>query len=254
MKRRTHIGSSLGVVLVTLTLASILIFGSLSAGLQQLELSNHLQLRARARDSAESVIHLAIAKLAKEPTFGANHAPGEVLRCAAPELDEGCSAVLSFEPSTAAANHIPASTNNLNSEASAIADGGRSIPGTSCHLVALGKCYSEQIQIETVYVQPPFPTGCASSGPVKLQSVRLWGIPPSTSMQTNASTAAAFLQTVPPIPAHVYTNCRNPDGLTLGPGTSIRGNAACSGGIVQDPSAIVDGELQPNSRDNPPSC
>ena len=141
MKKKAQLGSSLGVVLVTLTLASILIFGSISAGLQQLEMSNHLQLRARARDSAESVLHLAIAKLAKDPNFGANHSPGSVLRCDAPELEAGCSAVLSFDPAIASANHIPASTNNLNSEASALADGGRSIPGTSCHLVALGKCF-----------------------------------------------------------------------------------------------------------------
>ncbi|MFN8609073.1 MAG: hypothetical protein U0931_16175 [Vulcanimicrobiota bacterium] len=243
-------GSSLGVVLVTITLGSLLVFGSLSAGLQQLELSNHLQLRARARDSAESVLHLAIAKLAKEPAFGAAHESTAVLSCGAPGLGDGCSAVLSFDSATASSNHIPMSTNNLASDTSAVADGGRAIPGNSCHLVALGQCFSEKIQIETVYIQPPFPTGCASSGQVKLQDVRLWGIPPSTVMQTSASSAQTFLQSVPPVPAHVYTNSRKPDGLILGRGTSIRGNAACSGGIVQDPSAIVDGEIQPHSRDN----
>jgi len=248
---RARRGSSLGVVLVTLTLGVILLFGSLSAGLQHMELANHLQLRALARDSAESLIHLAIAKLAKDPGFGSSHEAGSVLRCTAPGLAEGCSAVLSFEPATAAANHIPASTNNLASGSSAVADGGRSIPGNSCHLVALGQCFSEQIQIETVYIQPPFPTGCASSGPVRLESVRLWGIPPSTVMQTQATTSGAFLRSVPAIPAHVYTNSSNPDGLILGPNTSIRGNAACSGGIIQDPTASVDGELRPNSPNNP---
>lgn len=250
MKSRATLGSSLGVVLVTLTLGSILMFVSMSAGLQQMELSNHLQLRARARDSAESLIHLAIAKLSKDPGFGSSHEPGSVLRCTAPDLGDGCSAVLSFEPATAAAHHIPASTNNLASQATALADGGRTIPGNSCHLVALGQCYSEKIQIETVFIQPPFPTGCACGGPVKLDSVRLWGIPPSAVMQTNASTSGAFLQSVPVIPAHVYSNSLAPDGLTIGPNSSIRGNAACCGGIVQDPSAVVDGEVLPNSRTN----
>lgn len=250
MRKSGSSGSSLGVVLVTLTLGSILLFVSMSAGLQQMEMSNHLQLRSRARDSAESVIHLAIAKLSKDPGFGSSREPGSVLRCAAPDLAEGCQAVLSFEAATAAANRIPTSTNNLASQSPGVGDGGRPLPGHSCHLVALGQCYSQKIQIETVFIQPPFPTGCASSGPVRLDSVRLWGIPPSTPMQSNATSSGAFLQTIPAIPAHVYTNSPNPDGLIIGPNTSIRGNAACCGGILQDPSAVVDGEVQPNSRTN----
>ena len=231
------------MVLVTLTLGTLLLFLSLSAGLQQLEWTSQLQLRARARDAAESVLQLAMAKLAKEPSFGFNHPGGAVLRLDAPALAKDCSAVISFDTAVAASEHIPVSTNNLNSDNSAAADG-RTIPGRSCHLVALGSCFSQKLQVETVYVQPPYPSGCASTGPVKLKSVRLWGLPanqvPSFPLVPNRS-----------VPAHVYTNCALANGLEIGPNCDLIGDAACQGGITVDPSARVQGEVRPYSAPNP---
>ena len=239
-KRR---GSSLGMVIVTLTLGTLILFFSLSAGLQQLEWSSQLQLKARARDAAESMIQLSMAKLCKDPTFGQGHAAGSVLRCGSPGLADDCTGLVSFDTQVASAAHIPVSTNNLASSASALADG-RTIPNNSCHLVALGTCFSQKIQIETVYIQPPFPSGCASSGPVKLKSVRLWGLPPN-------QLPSSPLLPDPSVPAHVYTNSNLANGLDIGPGCEILGNAACTGGILKDPSARVDGELQPYSKANP---
>lgn len=236
-------GSSLGMVIVTLTLGTLILFFSLSAGLQQMEWSSQLQLKARARDAAESMIQLAMAKLCKDPTFGQGHAAGSVLRCGPPGLADDCTGLVSFDTQVAAAAHIPVSTNNLASSASALADG-RTIPNNSCHLVALGTCFSQKIQIETVYIQPPFPSGCASSGPVKLKSVRLWGLPPN-------QVPSSPLLPDPSVPAHVYTNSPSATGLDIGPGCEILGNAACAGGILKDPSARVTGELQPYSKANP---
>ncbi|MBS2040724.1 hypothetical protein JST97_37400 [bacterium] len=236
-------GSSLGMVIVALTLGSLLIFGSLSAGLQQMEWTSQLQLRARARDAAESVLQLAMAKLAKDPTFGLNHAGGAVLRLDPPVLANDCHAVVSFDSAVAAGEHIPVSTNNLNSESSGAADG-RTIPARSCHLVALGSCFSQKLQIETVYVQPPYPSGCASSGPVKLKSVRLWGLPAN-------QTPVFPLVPNRTVPAHVYTNCNLNNGLEIGPQCEVIGDAACQGGITVDPSARVLGEVRPYSGANP---
>lgn len=242
MKRTQQRASSLGVVVVTLALLVLMVFLAISSGLRHLEIANHMVLRSRARDAAESILQLSIAKVCKSGSFGQNHAAGACLRVAAPDLAEECRAVVSFDQGVASSEHIPYSTNNLASDSS-IAGDGRSVPGHAVHLVALGCCRSEKIQIETVFINPPFPSGCASRGPVRLRAVNLWGFPPDR-------VPAAPLLPDPSVPAHVYTNSALPNALELGPGCDIYGDAAAVGGITLDPTSNVRGEMRPGSQPN----
>ncbi|MBT9581871.1 hypothetical protein IV102_00890 [bacterium] len=242
MKRNRQRASSLGVVVVTLALLVLMVFLAISSGLRHLEIANHMVLRSRARDAAESILHLSIAKVCKNGSFGQNYAAGACLRVAAPDLADECRAVVSFDQGVASSERIPYSTNNLASDSSVAGDG-RSVPAHAVHLVALGCCRSEKIQIETVFINPPFPSGCASRGPVKLKAVNLWGFPPDR-------VPAAPLLPDPNVPAHVYTNSVLPDALDLGPGCDIYGDAAAVGGIKLDPGANVRGEMRPGSQPN----
>lgn len=232
-------GSSVGVVLMALTITMGLLFFSLSAGIQHLSLSRQIDRRARARDAAESVLHLTMAQLCKQESFGLAYAPGSVIRADPNTLAGDARGVLSFDKTVAASERIKFSTNNLLRENSSPGDG-LVVPRRACHLIALGECGDQRMQIETVYVHPPFPTGCASKGPVNLDGVRLWGHPPGEA-------PALPLTPQPSVPAHVYTNQSGPNALSLGVGCEIFGDAAAVGGISLAADARVRGEVMENA-------
>jgi len=168
------------MVLMALTCLVSLLFLSLTTSTQHLQLSSKLERRARARDAAKSMLHAAIAELSKDDTFGLSR-PGAVLRLGEDTLGEGCSAVLSFDPLLAKDAGARFSTNNLQNDSSVEGDA-RVVPRRACQLVAVGRCFNEGVQLETLFLQPPFPTGCASKGPITFRSVQHLGAaarPPS---------------------------------------------------------------------------
>ena len=231
-----HRGSALNIVVISLSLLVLLLFLGISSGLQQAHLAHQLSARGRARDAAESMLQLAMAQLGQDSAYGENHAAGAWLRCDAGVLGNDCEGLVSFDAAVAAGGHIPVSTNNLKNDSSVPGDG-RSVPARGAHLVALGRCGSERLQVETVYIQPPFPSGCAAKGPVSLRAVRLWGLPPD-QLPPNP------LLPDPQVPAHVFSNSASPSALQLGPACEVFGDAAAAGQVQVDPAAVVRGEVR----------
>jgi hypothetical protein len=231
--RRGSIGLALIAIFVTLLLFSF----CLASSLNHYQFSSALDQRARARDQAESLIHLAIAELCRNPAWA------QTLRQSDQNGMWEVSGGLSFDPVTAHKMHIPHCTNNLEGGSSKAGDGQR-VPRAGCHLAVLGKCGSQRVQIETIFVRPPFPTGCAAQGPVELRGVRLWGLQPETGMPEPPNPD-------PWAPANVFTNCPAGDALKIDGASEIFGNAVAAGGIRLDPGSVVRGEVYPGSQRRP---
>ena len=236
LKRRQQLGN-IALVTASLLLVTMLLFFSLSAGLQQYQLASKLADRSRARDLAESTIHLAIAELCRNPNWGT--APGQSLSLPLAVAGAEGQGFLSFDGSLAHAQHIPSSCNNLNGPVSTAGDG-LTVPRSSTYLAALGRYRSERIQIETILVRPPYPTGCAARGPILMESVRLWGQPLNT------------VPTDPPnpnpwSPANVFTNRSGPQAMQIDALCDIFGDALAVGDIALSPGGQVRGELSPRS-------
>lgn len=238
MKRSTR--GSLALVMLSLTLTVLLLFLSVSAGIQHYQQSRSLEQRARARDMAESTLHLAMSQLCRNPGWGTGRTLADTLQLPGAGVSDG-EGFLSFHQGSAHDKHILFSTNNLNSEASGGGDGGLVVPRKASHLVALGKCGSQQIQIETVFVQPPYPTGCAAQGPVLLRAVRIWGQPPGSSPQEPPNPS-------PWKPANVFTNAAGARALRLDRNCDIFGNASAVGRVDLETGATVRGEAQSGSQ------
>ena len=226
-RRGRHGG--IAVVMVTLMLVVLLLFFSLTAGIQHYQMSSTLDNRARARDLAETAIHLTLAQLCKTPTW-----TGTINVPTAGRLADG-EGHLSFTPSVAHGFGIPNSTNNLQGLVGAPGDG-RTVPRSSAHLVSIGSFGGQKLQVETIYARPPWPTGLATQGPTTLQAVQLWGQPPDQSPAQ------------PPIPnpwepANVLTNRTGPDALLVEGDCVIYGNAVASGAVDVRAGADIRGEV-----------
>ncbi len=223
----------MAVVIAILMLTALLLFLTLTTGIQHYQFASNLDQRARARDLAESAIYLTLAELCRNPNF-----QGTITVPAAGLTPDG-EGHLSFDTATAHGWHIPASSNNLQGLTSLPGDG-RSVPRTAAYLVAYGRSGGQKLQIETVFARPPFPTGLAAQGPVLLESVRLWGEPPD---QVPAQPPTPD----PWEPANVFTNRTGATALTLDPACTIFGNALAGGEIVLRPGAVVRGEVHAHS-------
>lgn len=220
-------------MLIALTAVASLLMLSLTTSTQHLQLSSKWERKARARDAAESMLYAATALLSKDNTWA-----GGQMRLEPSVLGQDCRAFLTFDAGAAATEGCKVSTNNLLSDSSLAGDG-VVVPRRSCHLVAVGRCFSEAVQLETFFVQPPFPTGCASKGAITLRAVRIWGQPPDKP-------AKIPLTPQDSVPAHVYSNQSGADALRLRPGCEIYGNAAAVGLVNVDPSSLVSGEVRNN--------
>ncbi|MBN9419512.1 MAG: hypothetical protein J0I12_28915 [Candidatus Eremiobacteraeota bacterium] len=226
-RRGRHGG--IAVVMVTLMLVVLLLFFSLTAGIQHYQMSSTLDNRARARDLAETAIHLTLSQLCKTPTW-----TGTINVPAVGRFADG-EGHLSFTPSVAHGWGIPNSTNNLQGLVSASGDG-RTVPRSSAHLISIGSFGGQKLQVETIYARPPWPTGLATQGPTTLQAVQLWGQPPDQSPSQ------------PPIPnpwepANVLTNCPGGNALIIEPDCRIYGNAVACGAVDVRAGAEIQGEV-----------
>lgn len=233
MKKR---GGSIALVLAALTTTLVLLSFCLASSLNHYQLGNSLDQRARARDQAESLINQAIYQLCKTPTWGG---AGETLEHSEVNGKTEVYGLLSFNPTDAHRVHIPRSTNNLEGTAPSPGEG-LQVPRSGAHLVAFGQCGSSKVQIETIFVRPPYPTGLAAQGPVELRAVRLWGLepdqPPPSPLTPN-----------PWNPANVFTNRAGPLALQMDGQTEVFGNAVAVGDVVAQPGCIVRGDICPRS-------
>ena len=223
---------SVSVVIVTLALVVLLLFLSLSAGLNHFENVHRLDHRARARDLAESAIHSAVSELCRNPGWNSDvqlNVPGGV-------ISQG---YLSFQSTTAHAWNIPHSTNNLEGP-SAIPGDGLLVPRQAAHLVALGRYGGQRIQIETIFARPATPIGLCAQGPVRLEDVQLWGQPPDSQPEQPP-------QPNPWEPASAFTNFTGTNSMVITHDCDIFGSAFSVAQVLLEPGAVVRGETRSNS-------
>ena len=159
----------MGTILIITFVAGLLAFTLATASTYQLRVSQTLDSQAHARNLAESVINLAMARLAENPEFGKS---GESLEV---PLEGQGRAVLTFDETRATSLGVTVSTYNLDSKEQKPANG-MIVPGESVRLVGLAQVGQAQVEVECVYLRPAFPIAFSCGDSLQANGLYLGGL------------------------------------------------------------------------------
>ncbi len=230
-------GMGLATTLMVVSLGFLLAFVLAGTSMAHLGFSQRLANAQSAREAAESVAALAVERLMASAEYGlegsAVQPPGDVLEV---RENEALGRIV-FLRSKAEELNLPLSLNNL------AEDGSRSdgwnhqlVPGHSVHLVAHGESNGVVRIVEVLVNVPASPEGLTSSGPVNVTN----GIVMATDVLDHV------LETLDPeadwaLPANIASNSDSDEGVNLGAGTVVTGDAMAQGKVKLDPAAELKG-------------
>ncbi len=235
----------MGTILIIVFVAAILAFTLATASTYQLRVSQTLDSQAHARNLAESVINMAMAKLSDNPNFGKDGESVEV------ELDnegEG-RAVLTFNSSQAGSKGVMVSTYNLDSKQTKQAEG-MEVPAESVRLVGLATVGQARAEVECVYFRPAFPIALSCGGSLIANDLYLGGLvegatfPGSVGALTPSKTRPADLISNGSL-VEIQANCNilgdvsAVGNIQVAEGAEVRG--AVRSGVASTPLPIIDG-------------
>jgi len=219
-------GAVLAVVLVVIMLAALLVFSVAGSSIFHLTVSTRLANEMAARQSAESVIAMAVEKIVKNQDYGRN---GEMpLQYVPSEPDKCGSALLSFVPADARRLEIPCSTWNLKNDAAASGWKGRVVPRNSVHLVGTGVSCGVKRSLEAIIYMPPFPYAIASSGTVTSNG---------NLVVASVKTPEDFSGVLDPkklLPADLASNSTDSRAITLKGEAFVTGNLQTAGDVEME--------------------
>lgn len=234
-------GMSMGTVLALLGACSAFLFAIAAAGIFSLRMEGAVGSKEQARHLAESAVHMGLAKLLEDESFGLDRTPAATLTVPTDGYPAGSWGLLTFDPDTAGSK-MRYSTNNIAVSTSVSGDQ-RVVPGNTVHLVGKGFCGGEVYQVECLFHRPPFPKGVASNGSIAAEGLTLLGL----TEDSEFSGALSNLPEEERRPAHLFANSSKPNGVVLGVGSNIYGNVGSVGGVSVQSGAVVMGEVRPGS-------
>lgn len=212
--------------------------------------SNHLARMTEAQDGAqrlaESVVHLAAARIMENPALAPTDLPDLEMTLAA---FPGGTGKLALEKSRADALGLKLSVNNLLGRVRQAGWGGTVVEPETASLVGTGNFAGKTCQVEVVLHVPAFPYVVASSVPLASNDgLGVFGIASPTALQNGFSQIPADQIT----PGHLATNAEDPSSsvraLELkGSGTHVEGDAQAHGQVRLTDGAAVNGEVKNNS-------
>lgn len=222
-QRGTRRGFSLGAALLTFLVAFVVLVTVATTSTFSLQMAAHLENAQTAQRLANSIVHQAIAKIVKDPTFH-----GEL------NLQSGDAiARLTFLRNLGTAY----STNNW--EGDAPSGWGRGVPRGMIHLVASAHCRGVERRVETLVDMPVYPMTVACSGPLTLDK--------STVASVNDDVMDEELPVIlssPMGPANVGSNSNKVgNSIQLSQTSHITGFVQ-SCGDIKNLGAQVDGEIR----------
>lgn len=204
----------------------------------QLSFSTVQSSRESARNQAESVVSLAIARVLADVQYGKPGKPGfsEVLEWNPRPEERGR---LVFDPQKAAELGLPVSTNNLERDGP-VPGWKRDVPCNIAQLVGTGQCRGEVWQVEVLLHTPQFPFCIAASGKVESDGPLLVG-------QLNEE-APADLSPERLLPGHLASHGSDANAVLLSAGSLVTGNVEAVGGVVLTGGAQVRGKVKAHSQ------
>jgi cytoskeletal protein CcmA (bactofilin family) len=218
---------------------STLILGTTS--MQSLVFEATRQQRVAATQLAQSIAAETIAHIMETPAFGQQQLASETVTCTDPT--GFCTAICTFCPAVAQANHVLYSTNRLQMQSS-IQGSDRIILPDMLEVIGYGSIGGVQESVEILIHMPPFDFALASSGPLRSpQGGLLVG-----GVSNNAQAAGGnFATNVNQLgPGNMVSNSTLSNSMVLGPMTLVTGNARASGGIQISRNAVVRGDVLSN--------
>lgn len=238
-------GMTIGTVLLLVTVGSLAVFTMVAMAFFHMRFSNVVVNQRSARNIAESALSTALTKVWDNDKFGADRAETDYIHLES-STDENAEAFLAFSKSKAIEFDVPFSTNNFESESAVEGGTGRTVPDSTVHLVAIGKCRGAQYKAEVLYYVPPYPNALASSGPiVSTGGLLVAGIP--TVEGAAEAHSAGSIQVDNLEPGHVVSNSRDGRAVFIGPDSAVRGDVVAVGGIKVVNPVKVEGEVRPNA-------
>jgi len=230
-------GMGLATTLLVVSLGFLLAFVLAGTSMAHLGFSQRLANAQYAREAAESAAALAMERLMASPQFGIEGStvqpPGDVL-----EVREGeALGRLVFLRSKAEELSLPLSINNLEEDGSR-SDGWQHqlVPGHAAHLVAHGECNGVVRIVEVLVHLPASPEALSSSGPINVTNGVVMGTDVLDHILEKLDPEADWA-----LPAHVASNSDSDEGIFLGAGTVVTGDALARGKVKVDPDAQVKG-------------
>jgi len=237
--KRTHSTRGAGIltVLVASTLLLLLAFTVAGTSFHHLSVSNRLNHGQKAKNLAEAALARAIAELMHEHTKyqGASPPPFPLPVFDDPDRQK---VFLTFDSgNVAGANaqlkkaRLRTSFNNFGNDASVVHEG-RTIPGETAYLCAVGVDHGVERTAECVIYIPKFPWSLASAGPIKAEG------------KTRVSSVKNLADIGDPekeLPGHLVTNSTDATEAVLFDGTEVvvTGDVQASGGATFGDNVIM---------------
>lgn len=228
------------MVLIVAVVSLTLVLTVAAMATTHLTLSNKVSNSIRARQAADSLIQTVIAHLLEEPQFGHPSHPSFTSDAALMQLEgHQTRAQLAFDPAQAAANDIPVSLNNVDTDAPAQGID-RVIPSESLQLWAVGECGGVKKTVEVVVHIPRFPYVVCTSGPFESRGPLVVGTLPET---LDADT----VESGDLLPGHLASNSDRSDAVSLRDEAVVAGDVESVGGISAPASVVIQGSRLANS-------
>ena len=244
LKRLRSTGMTIGTVLLLVTVGSLAVFTMVAMAFFHMRFSNVVVNQRSARNIAESALSTALTKVWESDKYGVTRDTTDTIHITS-TTDEAAEGFLAFNEADASRLGVPYSTNNFESEKAVEGGNGRTVPDSTVHLVAVGKCRGAQYKAEILYYVPPYPNALASSGPVvSTGGLLVAGIP---TLEKAASMGPSGIKVDKLEPGHILSNAKGKKAIYLGPDSSVRGDVVAVGSIEVVNPVDIQGEVRPNA-------
>ena len=184
-----------------------------------LRFSGRVDSSLKASQIARSTISAGIARILDDQTFGQNGLAAETIDL---PLDGG-RGFLTFDPTTANAEGMSFSSNNLDKTTSIVGAGASTIPPNTVHLVARGVSGDVEKTVEVVLNVPPFPWAIASGGTLELKSGVVVGALPAGVWPPDPNQL---------LPADILANSQSTGSITLSAQSRVHGDVETPGSVI----------------------
>ncbi|MBS2037959.1 hypothetical protein JST97_23435 [bacterium] len=235
---RARRGTTLGTVILVLSVALLITLTIASASLSGKQFSQTLERRDQAHNLAEAAVAGGLASVQQNEHYGEAGAAFRDITISGSK--PGSFGFLTFNQASARLQNTLCSSNFFFSNHAQSGAGGRLVPRACVHLVGTGVEGPVQQQVEALVFKPPFSEGVCCAGRIQADGVLLGGLrDPSGFTGSYAGTPSNFKMA-----AHVFANGRGQEAVNLQSGSDIRGNVGSAGGIRVRESDIQ-GEVHP---------
>lgn len=225
------------MALLTLAVAATLVFALAGTSVTHLHVASRTDNGDVARNLAESAIAYTLERVLMDEKFGESRLPTQTLTINGPISDSR--AIVSFHEGTASQNLAGYSTNNLQRESAVPGNGGRVVPGSALHVVALAECRGTRRRMEAIFSVPRFPYVIATAGRFRSDGhLLVAGVESTADLVAQNGVRDEDL-----LPGHIVSNSVASDALQLGSQTKVTGDAQASGGVELGGATVL-GEVR----------